>query len=57
MSKADPADLERALAELLGSSPKTGDSGPSDDGAEREFLERLRACEAEVNANDNASQA
>lgn len=57
MGKADPADLERALAELLGSSPKTGDSGPADDGAEREFLERLRACEAEVNANDNASQA
>ena len=46
MSGKDAEDLERALAELLGSSTKKSGDGAGEEG---ESMDRLRACETEVN--------
>ena len=46
MSEKDAEDLERALAELLGTSAKKSEQAWELEG---EFMDRLRACEAEVN--------
>lgn len=46
MSEKSAEDIERALAELLSTSAKKSEQAREPEG---EFMDRLRACEAEVN--------